>query len=136
MTTATKRFNRPTYPNEDLATNRSTIAHFAPPGTLYSVVRVLSNARCRMRLYAAQRDRKLCRIDSLVGPKLFEVMVGKLAYDADKIDYDAFDNAGGGDCSGFGWHLSQVESNVPMLIVYTLAEVVHGDRSAWRYEPL
>ena len=114
---------------------RAAAVAFAKKGAkLYAVVRVLSTGHRRMRLYAVNSG-GLTRIDQLVSAGLFEELVAKLAYDADKVDYNGFDHTDGVDVSGFGWPKDSY-SNVALGVIYALADVIHGDRNAWTVESI
>jgi hypothetical protein len=106
-----------------------TIAHFAPKGKIHAVIRILQNGHRRLRLYAVSHG-ELCRVDQLINKEIFEKIISGMHYDADYLDYNGFDRTDGTDMSGFGWP-AECQSNVCLGTIYTLAEIVHGDRNAW-----
>lgn len=132
--TQKRRFNRPAYyPADEPDTNKRTLRQLVPRGSiLFSVIRIKEDQSCRMRLYCADSIRRgMLRVDSLIGEHLFDELVSRVPYDGDQVDYNAFDSYHGSDSSGFGWPTT-VKSNVPLGLVYTLAEIVHGERDAWQ----
>jgi len=140
MTTQTPEpmFQRANYGPTDTADRaKQTIAHFAPPGSkIHLVLRLTTAGLIRMRMYVVApfhnpKQHELVRIDGQMPEELFNEIIAKQAYDKELISYYGFDRTDGTDHSGFGWDPKKTRSNVAWGILYALADIVHGNRSAW-----